>query len=348
MKEYNKKTEYSGQTNKGKVRTENEDAFAVQTVWDKNHILAVVIDGVGGYKGGKVAAGIAQKVIPDYLKRYPNGERLELLKQAVTEANNRIFEEACKEPDLSNMCCVLTAVIVEIEKKQINMVHIGDTRLYQYHNWVLQKLSHDHSLVGYREEIGDLTEEQAMNHPQRNVIGRDVGSSRHETDDKDFIEAAVFPLLPNSMLMLCSDGLCDMLKSDEMAQILQQNISVYRKINALISLANEKGGKDNITVALVDYRSDEPQQVEEQESDLQEDANPTEETKTAETAGSNGIKLWIVACLLAAALIIGLAGGWFGRGLTRPAEVATDSVKVATDTLPSIDSIKNITTDEIF
>ncbi|GHV23550.1 protein-serine/threonine phosphatase [Clostridia bacterium] len=247
----NSNISFTGNTDQGKQRTNNEDAYIAQYVWDEKHLLVVAIDGVGGYEGGEVAAGIAQKTMVEYLEKYPNGERLDLLKQAVVFANNSIFKERQKLEKYAQMSCVLTAVVVEVEKKQINMVHVGDTRLYQYHKDELQKLSHDHSLVGYREEIGDLTEEEAMHHPQRNVISRDVGSEHHEIGDRDFLEAAVFPLLPDTTLLLCSDGLCDMITSAQITEVLQQKNSLEDKAEKLIEKANEAGGKDNITVVLV-------------------------------------------------------------------------------------------------
>ncbi len=248
---------FFGNTDMGKVRTNNEDAFIAQNIWDENHILAVAIDGVGGYDGGEIASELAQKLIVEYLENYSNGERLELLKQAVIYANNTIFSERKNLQQYSSMSCVLTAVLVEIEDGRINMAHVGDTRLYQFADNQLQKLSHDHSLVGYREEIGELTEEEAMKHPQRNVIGRDVGSTYLENGDTDYVETATFPLLPHSTLLLCSDGLCDMLTSNQMIDILQQSISIEEKVNALITAANNAGGKDNVTVILVEAEFDE-------------------------------------------------------------------------------------------
>lgn len=253
---------FFGNTDMGKIRTNNEDAFIAQNIWNENHILAVAIDGVGGYDGGEVASGLAQKLIVEYLENYSNGERLELLKQAVIYANNTIFAERKNLPQYSSMSCVLTAVLIEVEEMRINMAHVGDTRLYQFANNQLVKLSHDHSLVGYREEIGELTEEEAMRHPQRNVIGRDVGSTFLENGNTDYVETATFPLLPHSTLLLCSDGLCDMVTSNQMIDILQQTISIEEKVNALITAANNAGGKDNITVILIETEfEEEPQTI---------------------------------------------------------------------------------------
>lgn len=265
---------FFGNTDMGQIRSNNEDAFIAQYIWDKKHILAVAIDGVGGYEGGEIAASLAQKSIVEYLESYSNGERLELLKQAVIFANNRIYSERKNLPQYSSMSCVLTAVLVETESKRINMAHIGDTRLYQYTNGEIVKLSHDHSLVGYREEIGELTEEEAMKHPQRNVIGRDVGSQFLESSGNDYIEVESFPLISNSILLLCSDGLCDMITSEQMKVELGKTLPVKDKVNNLIKEANQAGGKDNVTVVLVE--SMDPECLSQNDNDIEEEQTLSE------------------------------------------------------------------------
>lgn len=265
---------FFGNTDMGQIRSNNEDAFIAQYIWDEKHVLAVAIDGVGGYEGGEIAASLAQKSIIEYLESYYNGERLELLKQAVIFANNRIYSERKNLPQYSSMSCVLTAVLVETESRRINMAHIGDTRLYQYTNGKIVKLSHDHSLIGYREEIGELTEEEAMKHPQRNVIGRDVGSQFLESSGNDYIEVESFPLIPNSILLLCSDGLCDMITSEQMKIELEKEIPVKEKVDNLIKEANKAGGKDNITVVLVE--SIDPEYLSQDENDIEEEQTLTE------------------------------------------------------------------------
>ena len=273
---------FFGNTDMGQIRSNNEDAFIAQYIWDEKHILAVAIDGVGGYEGGEIAASLAQECIVEYLESYSNGERLELLKQAVIFANNRIYSERKSLPQYSSMSCVLTAILVEIESKRINMAHIGDTRLYQYANGRIVKLSHDHSLVGYREEIGELTEEEAMKHPQRNVIGRDVGSQFLENSGNDYIEVETFPLIPNSILLLCSDGLCDMITSEQMKAELEKDLPVKDKVNNLIKEANKAGGKDNVTVVLVE--SINPECIISDEKDVEEELIQPEVHNISETS----------------------------------------------------------------
>lgn len=301
---------FFGKSDMGRVRINNEDAFVAQTLWDDNTILAVAIDGVGGYEGGEVAADIARKTIPEFLKVSPNGERLELLKQAVTAANNAIFEARQEEGGFPHMSCVLTAAIIDVDHRQISMAHVGDSRLYSFREGELKKLSHDHSLVGYREEIGDLTEEQAMHHPQRNIINRDVGSESHKVNDNDFIEADVFPLLPNTTLLFCSDGLTDLVTSAIIREILGRDAALNEKADALIATANAEGGKDNITVVLVEYQSDEPVESfgsKAVEQNMVEVATKQEMRDDAQPKRKKAI----VTIILAAIALLGI-GGYFG------------------------------------
>ena len=307
---------FFGLSDMGKQRTNNEDAFVAEKLDDKT-VLAVAIDGVGGYEGGEVAAEIAQTEIPRYMRDFRNGERLELLKQAVVYANNAIFDRRLVDTARSSMSCVLTAAVIDAQRKVIDMVHVGDTRLYQYHHGELVKLSHDHSLIGYREEVGDLTEEQAMHHPQRNVISRDVGSAKHEVEDRDFLEAAEFSLLPNSILLFCSDGLTDLITSKQIVSILCQNKALEKKAQDLIDAANDAGGKDNVTVVLVEYKSNEEaknikQPINTTDNQSQEETSPAE-TGVDENANdehqeipTNDMKsnnLWMVIAIVIIALL---------------------------------------------
>ena len=313
---YNIKTSIIGKTDMGRVRTNNEDAFVAQQLWDKNTYLAIAIDGVGGYEGGEIAADIARKTIPEFLLASSNGERVELLKQAVTAANNAIFEAREADPEHGQMSCVLTAAIIDVAQKQISMAHVGDSRLYRFHHGELKKLSHDHSLIGYREEIGDLSEEEAMRHPQRNVISRDVGSQKHKANDDDFIEAEVFPLMPNTILLFCSDGLTDMITSSTISLVLSQKRSLEGKATALIKAALDAGGKDNVTVVLLEYLSDEPETVSVENAKVEKlSMNTMKETQVLEnhqSAKKPTKRNWLKTFLLVlASLLLGFGIAYY-------------------------------------
>ena len=331
---------FFGNSDPGQLRSNNEDAFIAQYIWDKKHILAVAIDGVGGYEGGEIASSLAQKCIVEYLERYSDGERLELLKQAVLSANNTIFSERKNQVQYCNMSCVLTAVLIEVENKVINMAHIGDTRLYQYSNGKIVKLSHDHSLVGYREEMGELTEEEAMKHPQRNVIGRDAGSQFLESTENDYIEVATFSLLPNSTLLLCSDGLCDMITSKQMCTELEKEYPVEEKVAGLIKAANAAGGKDNITVVLVESNDPDAITIEERTEETITEEDSKMEEESASVQEERHTCLWLFAGIVAIfAVIAGYLLGGFTAQKTFPSVflLYTDSAYIH-----SLDSVNNI------
>ena len=251
------KVTYYGDTNIGKVRSNNEDNLIVQRIWDDRHLLLVVIDGVGGYEGGEVAAEVARHSIIKYLEDFPKGNCLEQLKLAVVNANNDIIQYKLFVPKYEQMGCVLTAALIELDNNIVNIAHIGDTRLYQYHNGIIQKLTHDHSYVGPLEESGRLTEEEAMHHPHRNIIYRFLGDTIHMLDDNKFVDTAIFPIHADSQLLLCSDGLYDMVTSVEICLILQMSVTAEEKVKMLIDKANAYGGKDNITVIVADFSSTE-------------------------------------------------------------------------------------------
>lgn len=244
---------YSGMSSVGRIRTNNEDAFYVDSIWDENNILAIVADGLGGCEKGEVASNLAVETIVTYLKAYRNGDRLELLRQAVIAANNAIIEKQKELPDASNMSTVITVSIFDSIAHLVYMAHVGDTRLYQFtHDEGLVKLSHDHTLVGYKEEQGELTEIEAMSHPKRNEISNLLGAAYVDVNSKNFVEINSFDLLSQSYYLLCSDGLYDLITSDEIAEILDDNDNVTEKSKKLIEEANAAGGKDNITVVLIE------------------------------------------------------------------------------------------------
>ena len=242
----------SGNTHPGLRRKENQDACITRQLRSEDKALAAVIDGVGGYAGGERAAAIAKDCIEQYMQ-LPSGDTLTMLREAVIFANNQIAEERKKDQRLSEMCCVLTALVADTLAQRIYFVHVGDTRLYRYRDGKLQKLTRDHSFVGIREDAGDISEKEAMVHPHRNQILREVGSALHRLDDNDFMDYGCDALVPGDMLLLCSDGLTDMITSQQLTGVLSINQPLINKTDRLIELANESGGHDNITVVLLQY-----------------------------------------------------------------------------------------------
>ncbi len=242
----------AGQTDVGRNRQDNQDTFVSAPLWSAHDALLVVVDGVGGYAGGAQAASLAKEAIVQYMTT-PSGDTLTMLREAVVHANNQIVRHREQDPTLARMCCVLTAAVADAEARRLLYVHVGDTRLYRFRHQRLEKLTHDHSLVGVREDANQLTEREAMHHPRRNEILRDVGSVTHRVDDPDFLESGETDFLPGDGLLLCSDGLTDMLTRAQLTNVLTGLMSVEDQVAELIRQANEQGGQDNITVVLAHY-----------------------------------------------------------------------------------------------
>ena len=256
------KMNISASTHIGMVRNNNEDTFICQHLWDEQHVLCVAIDGLGGYEGGEIAAAIAKGSIVNYLINNRMGNLLDLLKQAVTQANNDIVAHQIQKLECNRMGCVLTAGLFDLQSGCLNVAHVGDARLYQWHDGTLRKLTHDHSLVGYSEDSGLLTEEEAMNHPQRNIVERFLGDRMHHLEDQGFIESAIFPLQDGMSFIFCSDGLTDMITSAEISLIVQNNENNLEDcVNALIKSACDHGGNDNVTVVMARYCNDQEKET---------------------------------------------------------------------------------------
>jgi len=241
---------YFGITDTGKMRDNNEDAFIAEKVLKNQYIMACVIDGVGGYEGGEVAAQIARESILSYFS-IPSGEIITMMKEALMVANEKIYEEKLKGNQNESMACVLTMAIADIENNKFYYAHIGDTRLYLFRDNSLVKITKDHSFVGFLEDTGRLSEEEAMNHPKRNEINKALGFDAQMRVSAEYIETGESPFLPGDILLLCSDGLSDMVSNKEITSILLNNKTLEEKGKRLIEAANNSGGKDNITVAFI-------------------------------------------------------------------------------------------------
>lgn len=242
---------YFGITDKGKTRTNNEDNFIAESVMKERFICACVIDGVGGYEGGEIAAVIAKETIVKYLS-VPSGELSTMMREAIIAANENIYREKLTNSKYENMACVLTLALIEKEKNKFYYAHVGDTRLYLLRDDSLIKVTKDHSFVGYLEDSGRLNESEAMAHPKRNEINKALGFDQAITNAADYIETGESPFLPGDTILLCSDGLTDMLNRAGITTILNHESSIEEKAKQLVDAANNAGGKDNITVVLVE------------------------------------------------------------------------------------------------
>jgi serine/threonine protein phosphatase PrpC len=241
----------AGDTHAGLQRDNNEDRF----FFDDRRGVFCVIDGVGGQLAGERAAEIAADTIRARLVS-SNGAggpttASAALRDAFTAANQAIFDAASRDRTLNGMACVATVAIADGERLRFG--HVGDTRLFKIRDGAITKLTHDHSPVGELEDSGALTEVEAMRHPRRNEIYRDLGSQPRQSDDPAFVEVGESAFERDAALVLCSDGLSDLVSSGSVRRIVEAHAGAPAlAVQELITAANDAGGKDNVTVLVVE------------------------------------------------------------------------------------------------
>lgn len=235
----------TGDTHIGLVRSSNQDALRYGTL-DNGGVYAVVCDGMGGANGGNVASNIAVDIIVGRIcDGYANGASPHspdhLLASAMAAANIEIFDRARSDPQYEGMGTTVVAVIVCGKNAYIS--HVGDSRLYLYRDNTLQQITRDHSVVQEMIESGQLTQEQARSHPRKHFITRALGVSAMEEGEFDELE-----LEPKDTLLLCTDGLTNMVDDTTLAELLANNAN----IDILLQSALDAGGTDNITTVLLE------------------------------------------------------------------------------------------------
>lgn len=303
----------AGDTDRGLQRDGNEDQFHV----DVSRGLFMVIDGVGGQAAGRQAATVALAMLRTRLEREtgPTGERV---REAITVANNEIHRLAGTRPEWNGMACVLTVALVKDGHATVG--HVGDTRLYKIRKDRIEKITRDHSPVGEREDAGELSEVEAMHHPRRNEVYRDVGSEPHQPDDPEFVDLDTIPVEDDAALLLCSDGLSDLVRSASIAEIVTRFAGdPARVVQALIEAANDAGGKDNVTAVYVEG--------ERFASALQRASAITSHADAGKGEGGThgrGARMAIVTLILLAIAVV-LARPWILEWLSEPPALAQAS-----------------------
>ena len=249
---------FQGKTDVGKVREQNEDNYLVELWEDKSALLAVVADGMGGYQAGEVASEIAIDVFRELLAQPLPEEALdsyELLKQCFIRADTAIKKYAGGDRHLMNMGTTIVAAIVTPD--YCLHLYAGDCRLYHFRNGVPIYITSDHSIVQELLEIGQITPEEAANHPMRSAVtsclgGKKSGLPRIDPSWGKPKIPVVRQLLPGDLLLLCSDGLHGMVKEEELQDLVQQfPLSPAELTDACVQKAIANGGKDNITVIAI-------------------------------------------------------------------------------------------------
>jgi PPM family protein phosphatase len=291
-------------TDTGRQRQANEDALFARPP------LFAVADGMGGAQAGEVASKIATEALEQAGPADEAPERY--LRRVVESANERIHGLAERDASRSGMGTTLTAALVR--EDEISIAHVGDSRAYLWRDDNLRRLTSDHSLVEELRRQGRLTDEQAEEHPQRSIITRALGP---EADVE--VDTMTYPARPGDVILLCSDGLTTMISEQRIAEILTRSATLDTAVSKLIAEANERGGRDNVTV--VAFRLEE-------EGAAVADAQPTLVGPAAEEAGLTAERVaaarerpepgrrWpgrLARALLALLIVAGLgAAAWYG------------------------------------
>lgn len=228
----------ASRTDVGRHREGNEDScFA------GGHLF-IVADGLGGHKGGEVASALAVETVRS-LADLEAARAAADLASVVRAANQAVLDRARSDADLSGMGTTMTAVV--IAGSTARLVHVGDSRCYLIRDGVIQQLTQDHTMVARMVRDGRLTPQEAEQHPQRSMLTRAVGS-----EPQIDLDEADIALAPGDRLLLCSDGLTNMLTDGEIAALARDGDDLDAICDALVDAANAHGGVDNITVVLVD------------------------------------------------------------------------------------------------
>lgn len=238
---------FCAQTDPGRIRQNNEDAFA----FDEATHMAVLADGMGGYNAGEIASGMATTFIKSELTcwlaqtgpKAPSGQIRRAIESCVDNANSAIFNASNANSLYSGMGTTL--VVAVFQGARLLLGHIGDSRCYRWRGHALTQITRDHSLLQEQIDAGLLTPEQAASSPNKNLVTRALG-----VEEVVMLELKEHDVEPGDLYLMCSDGLSDMMEDAAIAEILQNETSLVQMANALVSLANENGGRDNITVLL--------------------------------------------------------------------------------------------------
>ena len=236
----------AGKTDVGRVRQENQDDYRAGEL-PGGAVWALVCDGMGGAKGGREASQGACNVIENFFQeQYAQcgaGQEEPFLKKALLYANRFVFQKAAHEEALAGMGT--TAVCALVRSGNVYLCHAGDSRAYLIRDGKLTQLTHDHSYVPELVDCGTITEEEAEHHPQKNIITKALG-----VDYRLEPEFTAAKLKREDRLLLCTDGLTNMVPVEEMEELLAQG-TFYDLPDRLIEAANAHGGSDNITALLL-------------------------------------------------------------------------------------------------
>ena len=238
-------------TDIGKKRKLNQDYVFTSEI-PVGHLpnLFLVADGMGGHNAGDYASRYTIETIVEDIGSSSNDSPVIVLEKAIQSANRLIRQRSFEDEDLSGMGT--TVVAATIDEDRLCVANVGDSRLYVINNREIKQITRDHSLVEEMVRMGGLQREQARSHPDKNIITRAIGAQ-----DEVEIDFFQMTLSKDDIILMCSDGLTNMIDDEEIRMILQGQRDIVEKAETLVNAANNNGGKDNIAVILVEPFADE-------------------------------------------------------------------------------------------
>lgn len=240
---------FAYQSHIGRKRLNNEDYIGVENNQFQQQLF-ILCDGVGGNKAGEVASQMTVNHLKDMWKQstlLSVVDAIQWLTEHIERVNTLVYERSKQFVDLEGMST--TIVCATIIDEQLISAHVGDSRLYVYRTPQLKQITQDHTLVYDLLTLGGLTVEEAQNHPMKNVITRAVGNKENVV-----IDVTQLTLQNHDYVLICSDGLTDMLNDETIAGSFKEWMTLDERVNHWIDQANLAGGKDNISVLLAQYR----------------------------------------------------------------------------------------------
>ncbi len=234
-------------SDQGKVREINQDYFYISNSLDEVQ-LYILADGMGGYNGGEIASKLAVQTAKNYIENnFKDIEKdrdsiIQLLGSSMEYANMVVYEKSKENPELQGMGTTLEICLIYNNKVYIG--HVGDSRIYRIRKQFIRKLTQDHSYVQKLVKEGTITKEQAAHHPQKNMLMKALGCNAFVEPD-----VMVKGFLKDDILIICSDGLTNLVDQETIYEMASKNIEQATK--DLVKLANDRGGYDNITVVII-------------------------------------------------------------------------------------------------
>ena len=233
-------------TDVGQNRSMNQDfVFASETPVGNLPNLFVVADGMGGHRAGDTASRDTVGTLIESVRKSRETNPIKIIRTAVEEANRRVYEKSREDENLAGMGT--TVVVAVIEGRYLYVANVGDSRLYISGEQGLVQITRDHSWIAEMVMRGELSKEEARNHPDKNIITRALGAS--EEVDIDFFDVQ---LEEKNRILLCSDGLSNMIADEQIQEIIQSSEDIEQSGRQLVAIANTNGGRDNISVILIE------------------------------------------------------------------------------------------------